>query len=74
MPTYKFLDNDTGEVFEKWMYMSERESFLENNPNYQQLPTILNSVSGSMKTDSGFKEVMSKVQKEHPRANLSRFT
>ncbi len=29
---------------------------------------------GTPKMDDGFKEVMSKVQKAHPRANLSRFT
>lgn len=77
MPTYRFQDQDTGEIFEKWMYMRDREKYLEENPNVKQLPTALNSVSGTgmgTKQDGGFKEVMSKVQSAHPRANLSRFT
>jgi hypothetical protein len=77
MPTYTFRDTNTGEVFDKWMYMAERQPFLEANPNLVQMPSMPNVVSGvgtDSKIDGGFKEVMNKVQKAHPRANLSRFT
>lgn len=77
MPTYKFRDNLTGEEFEKWMYMAEREPFLEANPHLTQVPYAPNAVSGvgtGDKLPGGFKEAMSKVQKAHPKSNLSRFT
>ena len=45
MPTYKFKDKVTGEVFEKWMYMAQREPFLETNPNLVQVPYAPNTVS-----------------------------
>lgn len=65
MPTYKFRDNNTGEVFEKWMYMAEREPYLEANPNITQMPTLLHSVGEvgdfQNKTDGGWNEVLHKV-------------
>ena len=45
MPTYKFKDNNSGEEFEKWMYMADREKYLADNPNVTQMPTLLHAVS-----------------------------
>lgn len=43
MPTYRFQNTETGEVFEKWMYMSEKEGYLKDNPNLKPLiPTQMN--------------------------------
>jgi hypothetical protein len=39
MPTYNFLDTDSGEEFEKFMRISEREEFLEANPKIQPVLT-----------------------------------
>ena len=65
MPTYRFQNKDTGEIFEKWMYMAEREPYLKEHPNIIQMPTILNSVSSvgdfQNKTDGGWNEVLHKV-------------
>jgi hypothetical protein len=67
LPTYKFKDHDTGEVFEKWMYMAERQPYLEANPQITQLPYVPNAVSGigdfQNKTDGGWNEVLHKVSK-----------
>ena len=67
MPTYRFRNTETDEVFEKWMYMADREPFLEANPNLVQMPTPLNSVSEvgdfQNKTDGGWNEVLHKVSK-----------
>jgi len=67
MPTYKFRNKETGEVFEKWMLMAEREPYLEANPNLIQMPTLLNSVSEvgdfQNKTDGGWNEVLHRVSK-----------
>ena len=43
MPTYRFENVETGEVFEKWMYMSEKEGYLKDNPHLKPLiPTQMN--------------------------------
>lgn len=42
MPTYRFRDTETGEIFEKWMYMADRLPYLEENPHIKQMPTELN--------------------------------
>ena len=39
MPTYVFRDTNTEEVFEHFMSMSELDTFIENNPHLQQVPT-----------------------------------
>ena len=45
MPTYKFRDNNTGEEFEKWMYMADREPYLKDNPHITQVPAGMSSIS-----------------------------
>lgn len=62
MPTYRFRDNDTGEEFEKWMLMDERESFLKDNPNIKQLLTPPNFVH----TDNYGEGWRGKLNKQHP--------
>ena len=47
MPTYSFRNNDTGEEFTELMSISEREKFLEQNPNIQQLPSMFSMVGGT---------------------------
>jgi len=37
MPTYKFLNNDTGEEFEEFMSISALDAYLEENKNITQL-------------------------------------
>ena len=44
MPTYRFQNTETGEIFEKWMYMAEKEPFLKENPHLKPLiPTQVNA-------------------------------
>lgn len=64
MPTYSFKDTNTGEVFDKWMLMAEREPYLSENPHIKQLPTMLNSGEvgdWQNKTDGGWNEVLRRV-------------
>lgn len=43
MPTYRFENTETGEIFEKWMLMDEKPEYLEKNPNLKPLiPTQMN--------------------------------
>lgn len=43
MPTYRFENIETGEIFEKWMYMAEKDPYLKENPHLKPLiPTQMN--------------------------------
>ena len=37
MPSYKFLNKDTNEEVDIFMSISERDMFLQENPNMEQL-------------------------------------
>ena len=65
MPTYRFYNSKTKTEFEDYMTISDMEKFTKKKHISLLPPTQMNIVSsvGSVdsKTDSGFKEVLSKV-------------
>ena len=76
MPTYNFLNNETGEEFEAFMKISEREEYLKTNPQIQPVmtaPAIVSGVSTSKqnRVPDGFKEVLSKISEAHPASDLA---
>ena len=75
MPTYRFKDHNTGEIWEDLMPISEMEKFIKKKHIELLPPTQINIVSstGSLdsKTDNGWKEVLSKVSEAHPASNLA---
>jgi hypothetical protein len=75
MPTYKFKDNNTGDEFEKWMYMAEREPYLAANPHITQMPTLLHSVSEvgnwQNKSSSDWKSIINRAANV-PGSNVER--
>ena len=76
MPTYEFLNTETGESFEIMMKISEKESFLNENPHIQSIITAPNIVSGvststQNRVPDGFKEVLSKVSEAHPTSQVA---
>ena len=76
MPTYNVKHKETGETKEFRMTMKEYEQWRIDNPDWDKdwHAGVAGKTYGQPKMDDGFKEVMSKVQKAHPGANLSRFT
>ena len=76
MPTYRFKDHNTGELWEELMLISEMEKFTKKKHIELLPPTQMNIVSsvGSVDThtDNGFKEVLSKVSEAHPESPLAR--
>jgi len=67
MPTYKFLNNDTGEEFEIFMSISEYEKYVEENTNLTQIvfgAPMLHSGRGLGKPDAGFRDVLKKIKKD----------
>ena len=75
MPTYNFHNTKTNEKWTEYMSISEMEKFTENKHIKLLMPTQLNIVSSvgniDSKTDSGWKEVLSKVSEAHPASNLA---
>ena len=75
MPTYRFKDHHTGEVWEELMMISELEELIKTDTIELLPPTQMNIVSsvGSIdsKTDGGWKEVMSKAAEAHPNSPLA---
>jgi hypothetical protein len=74
MPTYKFLNTETGDEFEDFLSISRKEELLSKNPHIQQVLTsfAITSMVGSLdsKTDDTWKEVLSKVAEAHPESQV----
>jgi hypothetical protein len=76
MPTYRFINNDTGIEYEDFMSISALEQYLKDNPNVTQLVNgapLIHSGRGLGKPDAGFRDVLKKVKRENSRG-ISRST
>lgn len=75
MPLYTFRNTKTDEVFDRMLSYSDRQSFLEQNPDIEIVigaPALGDSVRlGVRRTDDGFREVLSKIGSANYRSNLS---
>jgi hypothetical protein len=74
MPTYDFLNTETGDVEERFMSLSQREQFLKENPHMQQMIGATATVSGvsiTGKIPDGFKEVLAKVSENHKQSSVA---
>ena len=67
MPTYTFENTKTGKVYDEYMSISERETYLEQNPHIKQLINKINIVSGTggMKNDSVGKKLIKNSRSTH---------
>lgn len=69
MPYYTFIDKETGEEFEHMLSISERDVFLEKNPNLTQkltTPAIGDPVrQGITKTPDGFQQLLNNARKKN---------
>lgn len=76
MPTYNFYNSETGEAFEMFMKISERDIFLVENPHIQPVltaPAVISgtSTSSQNRVPDGFKEVLSKISEAHPASSVA---
>ena len=75
MPTYRFYNSKTKEEYTDLMSISEMEEFIKKKHIKLLMPTQLNIVSSvgnvDSKTDSGWKDVLSKISEAHPKSNLA---
>ena len=74
MPIYTFRDRSTDELFDVTLRISDYDIYLVSNPHHERYidscPGIVGG-TGSIRTDSGFKEVLSKVAEAHPNSELA---
>ena len=75
MPTYRFYNKNTKTEFEDYITISDMEKFIKKKHITLLPPTQLNIVSSvgniDSKTDSGWKDVLSKISEAHPKSNLA---
>jgi hypothetical protein len=75
MPTYNFENIETGEITQEIMKISERDTFLENNPQLKSVilgaPASVKATGDRTKAPSGFKEVLSKISEANPTSALA---
>ena len=75
MPTYTFENTKTGKVFDDFMSMADKETYLEQNPHIKQIINKINIVAGvsgrSYRSDQGWKENMSRIAEAHPPSPLA---
>tara|TARA_B100002019_G_scaffold288635_1_gene302623 strand:+ start:8776 stop:9006 length:231 start_codon:yes stop_codon:yes gene_type:complete len=76
MPTYEWINKETGEITTNFMKIADLDKYKEEHPELERyLGNQTNgTIYGKPKQSEGFKNVMQKIQKNHPAANLSRFT
>lgn len=68
MPTYRFKDTETGEIFEKFLYISELDKYLEENKKIKQLvggAPLISSGRGMSKPDEGFRDILREMKKKN---------
>ena len=75
MPTYTFENTKTGKVFDDFMSMADKETYLDQNPHIKQIINKINIVAGvsgrSYRSDQGWKENMSRIAEAHPTSPLA---
>ena len=75
MPVYTFFNKKTKKEYDDMMSISEMEEYLQKNPHITQVIKGLNIVRGvsglTQKTDSGWKENLSRIAEAHPKSALA---
>jgi len=74
MPIYTFRDKNTNEVFDIALRISDYDDYVKSNQDVERYidtaPNVVGGI-GSIRTDNGFKEVLSKVAEAHPNSELA---
>ena len=76
MPIYTFYNKKTKKKFDDMMTIAEMEKYLKKNKHISQVISGINIVASTgertNKTDSGWKENLSRIAEAHPRSNLAK--
>lgn len=76
MPTYKFRNKETDEIWEEFFHISECDKFLKENPHIEQLfnggPSII-SGRPLKPTSNEFKSLLKEIKKRHKGSTIETF-
>lgn len=74
MPFYDFLNEETGELENVMLKISELDDFKKSNPQLKQLimgaPSLARG-TGGLKNDEGWKENLARIAEAHPHSALA---
>lgn len=76
MPTYSFINTETNEEFEQFFTSwRTKDVFLEENPIIKQTVKAAPGLSynDAKKPDDGFRDILRKIKKEHPKGDVNTF-
>lgn len=75
MPTYSFINNNTGEEFTDFMSMKEMKVFLSEHPHIMQTftPPNIGYSYVNKKPDSGFRDVLKEVKRNNRGSNINTY-
>jgi hypothetical protein len=68
MPTYRFINNRTGQEFEEFMTISALDEYLKENPDVTQLVNgapMIHSGRGMGKPDPAFRDLLKDMKTKH---------
>ena len=73
MPTYTFENKKTGQQFTEIMTIAEMADYLKRRKSIRQVIMPLNIIrgTGTPKTDSGWKDNLSRIAEAHPSSPLA---
>ena len=77
MPTYDFINDETGEEWTDMMSIADMESLMENNPHIRKAWKTAPALAGDHimgvgpKVDGGFGERMQQIADSHPGSPLA---
>lgn len=74
MPTYQFKNIKTNDEHTDFMSISERDIYLENNPDIEQMicsPAYVDPYSlGLQKAPKDFQQLIKKIHRQNPGSNI----
>ena len=73
MPVYTFHNKETDEYYDKFMKISERETYLNDNPQVENIISAPAIVGDHVvkRRDGGMKEIFSRIAEAHPNSPLA---
>ena len=76
MPTYTFVNNETGNHFEDMMSIAEKEEYLQTNPHISQTivhaPALVDPTRlGLKKPEQGFRDLLKDIKKNNRKSKIN---
>jgi len=74
MPTYTIENTLTGEVYDEFLSISDKEALIEANPHLKQIigaPALVGGTGDRTRPPDGFKQVLSKIADANPTSGLA---